>query len=44
METKFSGLIYQDFLNYLDHLAPFCSLLNIPLVVTEKTIKKTAEK
>ena len=38
MENSFhcAGLIYGPDLHHLDHLAPICSLMNIPLIVTEK--------
>ncbi|NDD58597.1 MAG: hypothetical protein EBZ47_04985 [Chlamydiae bacterium] len=34
-----AGLLYGNDLHYLDHLAPLCSLLEIPLFVTEESIK-----
>lgn len=39
-----AGLIYGPEFQYLDHLAPLCALLNIPLVVTEEQIAKQAKK
>ncbi|MFA6119641.1 MAG: CDP-glycerol glycerophosphotransferase family protein [Parachlamydiales bacterium] len=38
MKKKFAALIYGDNLHYLDHLAPLCFFLNIPIVINEKTI------
>lgn len=37
-----AGLIYDDNLYYLDHLAPFCSLIRRPLIVCEGTIAEQA--
>ncbi len=39
---KAAGLIYGPELHYLDHMAPLCSLLEIPLLVTEESIYETA--
>jgi len=33
-----AGLIYGPDLHHLDHLAPICSLMNIPLIITEEKI------
>lgn len=38
-----AGLIYGPESHYLDHLAPLCSLLNIPLLVTEEAIFESAK-
>lgn len=38
------GLIYGPEFHYLDHLAPLCALLGIPLIVTEDAIALQAEK
>jgi teichoic acid glycerol-phosphate primase len=37
------GLIYGPDLHHLDHLAPICSLMNIPLIVTEEKIAAFAK-
>ena len=37
-----TGFIFGSAFHHLDHLAPFCLLLNIPLIVTEKKIEKAA--
>lgn len=39
-----AGLIYGSEEYYLDHLAPLCSLLSIPLVVTDYHIAQFAQK
>ncbi len=39
-----AGLIYGSHIPYLDHLAPLCSLLEIPLIVTESAIASAAQK
>lgn len=41
---KFSGLIYDNSTHYLDHLAPFCSLLNCPLIICEKSLAEQARQ
>lgn len=38
------ALIYGKSLSHLDHLAPMCSLLDIPLVVTEESLQIAAQK
>lgn len=43
-KKKAVGVIYQQHLGYLDHLAPLCSLLNIPLIVSEENIYQIAKK
>jgi teichoic acid glycerol-phosphate primase len=40
----FAGLIYGPELHHLDHLAPLCSLLQIPLIVTEEEIAAVSQK
>lgn len=35
---RFAGLIYDDSRHYIDHLAPFCALMNWPLIVCEETV------
>lgn len=37
------GLIYGPDVHHLDHIAPLCCLLDIPLCATEETIAKQAE-
>ena len=37
-----AGLIFDDSLHYLDHLAPFCSLARCPLIVCEPEIFEKA--
>ncbi len=41
---KVAGLIYGPQAHYLDHLAPICHLLEIPLIVTEERLKISAQK
>ncbi len=36
-----AGLIYGNTPHYIDHLAPLCDFLKIPLIVTEEEIKKS---
>lgn len=38
------GLIFDDSVHYLDHLAPLCALLQIPLVVCESHIADLARR
>lgn len=42
MPSKSAGLLYGPLEHHLDHLAPFCSLKGIPLVVTEEEIGEQA--
>lgn len=44
MTEKAAALIYGPQSHYLDHLAPLCYLLEIPLLVTEETIAALAKK
>ncbi|MBS0604745.1 MAG: CDP-glycerol glycerophosphotransferase family protein [Verrucomicrobia bacterium] len=39
-----AGLIYGPELHHLDHLAPLCCFMNIPLIVTEQKIAALAER
>ncbi len=39
---KIAGFIYGPQQHHLDHIAPLCSLLEIPLIVTEKSLEKMA--
>ena len=39
-----AGLIYGPMAHHLDHLAPLCALLDIPLIVTEEEIASAAKK
>ena len=41
---KLAGSIYHNFPGYLDHIAPLCSLLDIPFVVTEKEFDELIKK
>lgn len=41
MRVSCAGLIYGLFFHYIDHLAPLCSQLEIPLLVTEEDVEKT---
>lgn len=42
MIDKAAGLIYGPLEHHLDHLAPFCSLMQIPLVLTEEELSEKA--
>ncbi len=44
MSIRAAGLIYGFLEHHLDHLAPFCSLMEIPLVVTERDIFAQASR
>ncbi len=39
-----AGLIYGPMAHHLDHLAPLCTLLDIPLIVTEEDFVSLAQK
>jgi len=39
-----AGSIYHHFPGYLDHIAPLCSLLDIPIIVTEKEFDELIKK
>lgn len=39
-----AGLMYDDNLYYLDHLAPFCSLIKCPFITCEGTIAEKAHQ
>lgn len=41
---KIAGTIYQNFPNYIDHIAPICSLLDIPIVISEKEFDDIIKK
>lgn len=41
---KLVGSIYQYFPNYIDHIAPICSLLDIPIIITEKEFDELIKK
>lgn len=41
---KLAGLLYGTDSHHLDHLAPLCSLLSIPLIVTEENLAALAKK
>ena len=42
--TKAAGLIYGPELHHLDHLGPLCSMMQIPLIITEEEIAIAANK
>ncbi|KAG6559883.1 CDP-Glycerol:Poly(glycerophosphate) glycerophosphotransferase [Candidatus Rhabdochlamydia oedothoracis] len=44
MHPSSAGLIYGPETHHLDHLAPLCAILGIPLIVTEKLILKQAQE
>lgn len=39
-----AGLLYGPELHHLDHIAPLCAILDIPLIVTEESLLKQAEE
>ena len=39
-----AGLIYGKEAHHLDHIAPLCSLMNMPLIVTEDELAQAARK
>ncbi len=43
-KKRTAGLLWGPMLHHLDHIAPLCSLLDIPLIVTEENLKDLAEK
>jgi len=43
MTGRIAGLIYGPLEHHLDHLAPFCSLMGIPLILTEEELREKAE-
>ncbi len=43
-EIPTAGLIYGEEEHHLDHIAPLCLILNIPLIVTEPQIEDLAKK
>ncbi len=44
MKEKCAALIYGPDLHYLDHLAPLCILMQMPLIVTEEKIESLAKR
>lgn len=44
MQHRLGGLLYGPEEHHLDHLAPLCSLLGIPLIVTDDEIEALARK
>lgn len=38
-----AGLIFDDSIHYLDHLAPFCSLVDCPLLICEERVFQLAQ-
>jgi hypothetical protein len=43
MSHRAAGLIYGPLEHHLDHLAPFCSLMQIPLILTDEVFLKKAQ-
>lgn len=43
-ECRPAGLIYGPEYHHLDHLAPLCSLMSIPLIVTEEKLAEQARR
>jgi CDP-glycerol glycerophosphotransferase (TagB/SpsB family) len=41
---KCAGLIFDESFHYIDHLAPFCSLMRWPLIVFEESIAEQCRK
>lgn len=41
---KYAGVLLTDSPHYIDHLAPFCSLMNWPLIVCEPAIAETIRR
>ncbi len=39
---NYAGLIYDDSRHYIDHLGPFCALLNWPLIICEPAVAELA--
>lgn len=44
MSPFLAGLIYGSETHHLDHLAPLCAILGVPLIVTEKLLLKQAQE
>lgn len=43
-QPRLAGLIYGSVEHYLDHLAPLCSLLEVPLILTDGELVEMAKK
>ncbi|HCJ83752.1 MAG TPA: hypothetical protein DHV52_05450, partial [Parachlamydiales bacterium] len=43
-EKKMAALVYGRMAHHLDHIAPLCELLSIPLIVTEIDLLESAKK
>ncbi len=43
-KAYFCGLVYGFSYNHLDHIAPLCALINIPLIVTEVEMENLAKE
>ena len=43
-DIRAAGLIYGQMAHHLDHVGPFCALIEIPLIVTEEEIASLARK
>ncbi len=41
---NYAGLIYDDSLHYLDHLAPFCALTQCPLILCDSALASLARR
>lgn len=39
-----AGLLFDSSYHYLDHIAPFCALLNWPLLISDPALRECAEK
>lgn len=43
MSMKLAGLVFGDAHHHLDHIAPLCHILNIPLITTDTSVTTAAE-
>lgn len=39
-----AGLIFDDSIHYLDHLAPFCALMDWPLIIVDPIVAESCQK
>lgn len=44
MCTTWAGLLYGEETHHIDHLAPLCQILDIPLLVTESSVQASIQK
>lgn len=44
MPQNLSGLLWGPMIHHLDHIAPLCALLKLPLIVTDAELAKNAQK